>query len=281
MADVALKTIADKLDSAKRYVERCLRSAKSEKVFCLVEGELDKRIYQKCLNDIYIEVCIANDDTNKAGYARVMEYVGDLRNEYPSARVIGIRDKDYSILLGTPYPDGVFHTDSRDIEMSILTSSSFIASDNTIQSKMADVCPYCKYLAFLRIYNEWCSIGCKINKHVKISLVYDSVKHQYYRDWQDRLNKKFEENSIIKSIQDILDFISNNKLQSYKDRDLCRGHDVVSLMGIIFGNQYHKNEMEKKMLSVYSKMDFYGSNLFYRIQSYCESLGIDANAIKC
>ena len=45
MAHQSLQFVAEEQQVAKRYVERCLKSSKRNKVFCLVEGELDYKIY--------------------------------------------------------------------------------------------------------------------------------------------------------------------------------------------------------------------------------------------
>lgn len=277
MARNSLKNNAIELNTAKHYIEMCLRSNKRQKVFCLVEGELDKRVYQKNLNDTDIEVCIAHDEHNKAGYARVMKYVAELRSDNSSARVIGIRDKDYSIILGHLYPDGIFHTDCRDIEMMILSSQSFRESDDTIQEKMESVCQYCRHLAYLRIYNEEQGAIFKFNKLVRVSLVYDANNHQYYNDWKSCLNRAYIAKVQSSCSHDQIDtFITERNLESYKDTDICRGHDVISLLGIVYGNQYHKEVIENKMYDNYSSEDFYTSNLFSCIQSYCSNFEIDA-----
>lgn len=154
MAQVSLRTASITQQTAKRYIELCLKSHKRQKVFCLVEGNLDYEIYKARLNKYVIEVVIAVGENQKAGYANVMQYVQELRRDQPEVRVIGIRDKDYSILLGQAYPDGVYHTDHRDIEMTILSSPSFMASDSSLMEKMTQVIPYCRHLSYLRIFNE-------------------------------------------------------------------------------------------------------------------------------
>lgn len=277
MAQVSLRTASIAQETPKRYVERCLRSYKHQKVFCLVEGELDLEIYRGRLNQAHIEVNIAVGENKKAGYAKVMQYVHELRHEQPRVRVIGIRDKDYSILLGHPYPDGVYHTDYRDIEMTILAAPSFLASDSTLMDKLAQVIPYCRHLAYLRIFNESHGRICNINAKVKIASVYDDSNRQYHADWQSLLDTTFIENSQPAYAQEDIDnYIHDQNLDSYDYRDVCRGHDVISLLGYVYGLHYHKGQMEAKMNAYYSKEDFYASALFASIQAYCNNFNIDA-----
>lgn len=277
MAQVSLRTASITQQTAKRYIELCLKSHKSKKVFCLVEGNLDYDIYQNRLNKSEIEVVIAVGENQKAGYANVMQYVQELRGNLPEVRVIGIRDKDYSILLGQIYPDGVYHTDYRDIEMTILSSPSLMASDSSLMEKMTQVIPYCRYLSYLRIFNESHGWMCNINAKVKIASVYDDSSHQYYADWQNRLDSCFIANSDSAYLkEDIDNYIYTQNLDSLDYRDICRGHDIISLLGYVYGQHYHKGQMEDKMKANYSRDDFYASALFANIQSYCDKFRIDA-----
>lgn len=277
MAQESLRTVSIAHQTAKRYVELCLKSPKRQKVFCLVEGELDHDIYKERLNKSEIEVVIAVGENQRAGYDNVMQYVQELRRDQPEVRVIGIRDKDYSILLGQAYPEGIYHTDYRDIELTILYSTSLLASDSTLMEKLAQVMPYCRHLAYLRIFNESHGRICKINAKVKITSVYDDRNHQYHADWQSRLDTAFIANSQPAHAQkDIDNYIHAKNLNNHDDRDICRGHDVISLLGYVFGQNYHKGQMEDKMREHYSKEDFYASVLFANIQTYCNNFNIDA-----
>lgn len=276
----SVKVVAQKHDIVKHYVERCMHSYKRNKVFCLVEGELDKHIYQNRLNHALIEVCIAEDEKNKAGYAKVIKYVSELRNAYHSIRIIGIRDKDYSVLLGREYPEGIFYTDCRDLEMMVLSSCSYVASDTTIPEKMSELSDYCRYLAYLRIFNDSKGNICNMKKKVKMSTVYDDNAKEFRQDWKNLLIQKFIAHSNpVCSQNEIESFIADQSLDNYCDTDICRGHDVVSLMGMVYGNQYHQKEMETKMNANYSNDDFYSTNLFSCIQDYCASFGYDARFI--
>ena len=51
MKPQSVKSAAEQLEPVKKYVEACWNSPKRYHVFCLVEGELDKRIYETRLND--------------------------------------------------------------------------------------------------------------------------------------------------------------------------------------------------------------------------------------
>lgn len=279
MAHQSLQFVAEEQQVAKCYVERCLKSPKRNKVFCLVEGELDYKIYSTRLNPKKIEVVIAEDNRKIAGYRNVVKFVSELRMECPNVRVIGIRDKDYSILLGQITPDGIYYTDYRDLEMTILSSASFLASDSTLTEKISIVMPYCRHLAYLRIFNESKGKICRMNDKVRISFVYCFDKRSFHMDWQSRLDNAFISNSEPACKQEDIDkFITSHDLYNYIDYDVCRGHDVISLMGIIYGNHYHQNEMENSMCAHYSKDDFYATSLFINIQKFCDNFGIDAQA---
>lgn len=266
--------------SVKNYIIQCQRSNKREKVFCLVEGEFDEQVYKRHLNTHDVEVRIATDDANKSGCKKVELFVSDIRSMFPNARVIGIRDKDYNTILGKPLPDGVYYTDCRDLEMLILASTSYAAFDSTIVYKLNEVFPYCRHLAYLRIHNEVAGRICRINSKVTISQVYDSVHKQFYVDWKSRLNDNYiSHTNRAVTLEEIENNCKKYNLRLLAATDICRGHDVISLLGIRYGLQYHRAQMETNMLEHYSSSEFYSTRLFGQIFRYCKRFGIKANAV--
>lgn len=154
MKNQSLKSAAEELKPVKGYVNQCWNSPKRYHVFCLVEGEFDKHIYEARLNNREIEVTIAADDKLNHNRNSVQYLVEDLRKLHPEGRFIGIRDKDYMSFLGQRCPDCIYTTDNRDLEMMILSSPSFQASDTNINKYLADILPYCVTFAYVRVFAE-------------------------------------------------------------------------------------------------------------------------------
>ncbi len=279
MKPQSVKSAAERLEPVKKYVEACWNSPKRYHVFCLVEGEFDKHIYEARLNTREIEVKIAADDKLNHNRSSVQYLVEDLRALHPNGRFIGIRDKDYLTLLGQKCPDGIFVTDNRDLEMMVLASHSFQTSGIINQSYLDKVFNYCQILAHIRVFAESRNLRNKVNDRMSITAVYNQKTRQFTQDplrlLRDAYFCKVDSDSCDK---DIDDYIESNNLTDYTPYDLCRGHDVIGLLEFVYGNSYSKEAMEKRMETDYEKADFYKTSLFAAIQLYCQAFGIEAES---
>ena len=84
------------------------------KVFVLVEGESDIRLYRKLFNDAICKVEIV-----PGGNVKLESCVADISSSYPLA--IGIRDADFIHLSSEAYNKvNMFLTDYHDIEMTMI-----------------------------------------------------------------------------------------------------------------------------------------------------------------
>lgn len=279
MKQQTLKSAAEQLEPFKKYVEACWNSPKRYHVFCLVEGEFDKHIYEARLNDQKIEVKIAADDNLHHNRNSVQYLVEDLRARHPNGRFIGIRDKDYMTLLGQQCHNGIFTTDNRDLEMMILSSHSFQASANDIQPCLTAVFPYCVTLAYVRVFAESRNLRNKLNDKMNITAVYDQQTKTFFPNAKATLYGIYTSKvDAAASTQQIDAFVASANLSAFSQYDICRGHDVIGLLEFVYGNTYSKSEMEEKMKAYYDKADFYRTTLFAGINNYCATFNIDAHA---
>ncbi len=277
MKPQSVKRAAERLEPVKKYVEACWNSPKRYHVFCLVEGEFDKRIYEARLNDREIEVKIAADDNLHHNRSSVQYLVGDLRAMHPQGRFIGIRDKDYMVLMGHGCPDGIYVTDNRDLEMMVLASPSFQASDSNLVPYMTTLFQYCVPFAHIRIYAERRNLRNRLNDKMNIAVVYDQQSKTFVSDVRVTLQSLYvSEVDAGSSAVDIDTFVATEGLADLSPYDICRGHDVIGLLEFVYGNFYSKSAMERNMKINYSKTDFYMTSLFAEIQQYCQTFGIDA-----
>ncbi len=278
MAQQSVKRAAEILEPVKKYVQQCWNSPKRYHVFCLVEGEFDKHIYEKRLNNREIEVKIAADDKLNHNRSSVQYLVEDLRKLHPKGRFIGIRDKDYMILLGQQCPECIYVTDKRDLEMMILASPSFQENDPDLVSCLSVLFPYCELLAHIRVYAESRGLRNKVNDRMNIAAVYNQQAKVFFPDAKNKLRCLYVGKVDTSSTNaDIDAFVELKNLMSHSVYDICRGHDVIGLLEFVHGNTYSKAEMEKKMEQSYDKADFYSTKLFAAINKYCATFGIDAH----
>lgn len=239
----------------------------------------DKHIYESRLNQRMIEVKIAADDNLHHNRSSVQYLVEDLRKLHPKGRFIGVRDKDYMTLLGQCCPDGIYVTDHRDLEMTILCSASFTSSDNNLTDYLADILPHCIQMAYIRIYAESRNLRKRVSEKMNVTAVYDQQSKCYIDDPKSFLRQVYlSEIDTSSSIVEIDNYVNTNNLSSFSAYNLCRGHDVIGLMGHVYGISYSRISMEEKMEKHYSKSDFYKTLLFAKINRYCSSFGIDAKS---
>lgn len=279
MKQQALKSAAEELKPVKAYVQQCWNSPKRYHVFCLVEGEFDKHIYEARLNNRMIEVTIAADDTLHHNRNSVQYLVEDLRLLHPKGRFIGIRDKDYMTLLGQKCPNGIFTTDNRDLEMMILSSPSFQASVPDIKLYLSAVLPCCVTFAYVRVFAESRNLRNKLNDKMNISVAYDQQTKTFVLDVKATLHRLYTSKVDAAANSGQIDaFVASRNLSAFSPYDICRGHDVIGLLEFVYGNAYSKSEMEKMMNTYYDKEDFYKTALFAGINNYCATFNIDACA---
>ena len=277
MKPQTMKRAAEQLEPVKKYVEACWNSPKRYHVFCLVEGEFDKHIYEARLNDRKIEVKIAADDNLNHNRSSVQYLVEDLRKMHPKGRFIGIRDKDYMTFLGQQCPEGIYVTDKRDLEMMVLASPSFQASDPNIKASCEKLFQYCVPFGHIRVYAEGRNLRNKLNANMNIAAVYDQRAKTFVPDAKTTLQNMYMcKVDTAACAADIDTFVVSNNLASCSPYDICRGHDVIGLLGFVYGNAYSKPAMEQKMKKHYSKADFYSTSLFASIQQYCQAFNIEA-----
>lgn len=278
MKQQSVKRAAEILEPVKSYVQQCWNSPKRYHVFCLVEGEFDKHIYEERLNNRVIEVKIAADDRLNHNRSSVQYLVEDLRKLHPNGRFIGIRDRDYMALLGQACPNGIYVTDKRDLEMMILASSSCQTSDPNLVSLLSVVFPYCVLLAYIRVYAESRNLRNKVNDKMNIAVVYNQQTKTFVTDAKATLHDIYVGKvDPASSSANIDSFVVSENLTSNSPYDICRGHDVIGLLEFVYGKTYSKSEMEKKMESSYDRTDFYNTKLFADISNYCGAYNIDAH----
>lgn len=279
MKQQSLKSAAEQLEPVKKYVEACWNSPKRDHVFCLVEGEFDKHIYEARLNAQEIEVKIAADSKLNHNRHSVQYLVEDLYAKHPKGRFIDIRDKDYMVLLGQKCPEGIYVTDNRDLEMMVLASPSLQASDSNLVPYMTTLFQYCVPFAHIRIYAERRNLRNKLNDKMNIAVVYDQQSKTFVPNAKVTLQSIYVSKvDAGSSVVDIDTFVTVENLANHSPYDICRGHDIIGLLEFVYGNVYSKSAMEQNMKKYYAKEDFYKTKLFAAIHQYCQTFGIDAHA---
>ena len=268
-------------------VEGQIRSAlqtrtKRNLLWIVTEIDYDCGVYEQFFNDNVV-VKPSYDEQGNGGCDRVVRIVRNIRQKNLTQRIIGIRDADYQYFLPRryAYPDFVKHTDQRDIEMMMLTSSSvqdgLTAWNPDFASKIDLVKPVICYLGRLRIWHVAHDLTASIKKF-KLAKVWDfmttpqGLKKGWKRLLTDQYNRLTGENVNPKRLSALK---KSYGLDDLEYGHVCRGHDFVQLLGIaMVDTHYSSKEIQTKLGELYSKEDFASTNLAQNIRDFAAVYGM-------
>lgn len=250
------------------------------KVWVIVEGKGDVAIFSRLFSSSTITVKQGVDDQGNGGYANVENIVNYVVSENPNANVLGIRDKDYTPYLTPPraFPDNVFLTDRRDLEMMLSESPSvrsMFASIDGFDQAERKVMPVLRYLGYQRIYIGCRNMLCDFEDVVKVSKVWDYNTHDLLADWKQNCDDGLQTKMNITPHQ-VSQFIKEKSLEQESDFDICRGHDYVGYVSraLINTAKYSEDYLYTTMYDNYSLQDFLGTILCASILAWQNERGV-------
>ena len=271
--------------------QTCASDIGQKFVYVVVEDIEDKLTYEKFLNAEDVHVMISQDEEGNRGYQNVEDIVSHIRQDKVTLRICGIRDADYTRYEDTThvFPDAVFATDQRDLEMMLLASSSVQEGlsqwNASTTSLLPQVYDNARQMGYLRICNHVCNLGCNFKRKVRLSKVWDDKAHQLKDNWEQELRTLFIQNcgnqqcaSYPYTIEKLETFIANRNLAAESVYDICQGHDVVWLLyNRLPQNNFDIDQIEKVMCSAYSKQDFESTQLYTSLTNWAHTQGLVVN----
>ncbi len=248
----------------------------SQNVWCIVEGLDDIEIYEKFFDISTTTTSPAKADIlGKGGYKNVVEIVIGVSKEEPQCHIFGICDRDYTRYRENfIFPNMVFLTDDRDIEIMMLNSPSVQNGLNAWNSQFSEklnVCiNACKYLGYLRIYNHIHDTNCTFHRNVEFSKVWDMKTHTLKNNWQVTLLDAFTkhcDNYVEK--EQVTQFINDEYWENESWRNICRGHDILALLQyMMIKREYSADKIFRKIANDYTLEDFKASSLCKSIERW-------------
>lgn len=262
--------------------------------FIIVEGNDDVDFYHSFFhpNKTFIYPSIKEDNT-MGGCSYLQEIVNTVLSWGITEKIFGIMDTDYRKYRPFyKYPQAVFHTDYRDMEMMVLSVPNVRAAlnnwNNQFQNAIVTITPVVRFQGKLRIWNDLFKLGCNFKKTARISNLFNTNTHSIYTDWKTRAFKNFykgcrnKKDSFSKRIYKSL--LSRtvrciHALPLYKnasDYDICRGHDMLSLLSfqMVRTDIYSNKNIWEKMIQAYSLMDFKATRLYRSIHCWENKHGV-------
>lgn len=251
-------------------------------LWIITESDYDRRVYERFFMSNVV-VRPAYDEHDQGGCEHVLRIVRNIVMDRVTQRIIGIRDADYQYYLPTKYVyhNNLLHTDERDIEMMMLSSTSVqrgLAGWNAdFPAKINMVKPVACYLGKIRIWHVAREVASSIKKF-KIAKVWDyqSVPQKLKNGWKriliDQYNRLTGQNVNPKRLSA---FKKRYGLDDIQYGRLCRGHDFVQLLGIAMVNSRHSSrEIQEKLVTLYSQTDFAATNLAQNIRAFADRFGM-------
>lgn len=267
-------------------------------VFVIVEGSDDLAFYMRFFDrrvaSIYYSTKLKDDGSvGTGGCDELQNIVKTILEDGRSDKVIGIMDTDYRRYRRRYiYPQNIFHTDHRDMEMTALGTSSV---QQALKSWITDydgilqrIEPVLRHAGKLRIVNDLYRLGCSFKKKVKINRVFDDTTHNVFSDWKNRYNKAFKKSCFRKRhglLENIAEwqrlFIASIHMafHNYKDEniyDICQGHDTISLLSLslVTNSIYSEAAIWEHCFDAYSLEDFKSTYLYSSIYEWATIIGI-------
>ena len=254
-------------------IKQAMRSpAGAGTVWVIVEGEDDFWLYSRMFEDDLVAVRIAQGDDGKNGYKNVEAIVAQITEEDESEKICGIRDRDYTDFESTDhlFPDNIFVTDRRDLEMMLFESQSVISEMHEWTSSFTQVwtmiLPVAMYLGYVRICNQANCLGIILRESIKPGKIWDFKKHDFKDSWRQVCSSSLEPSM---SADDIDKFIVDSGLSGLSPYDICRGHDVIMLLSLALVKQeFAPDAITKRMINSYTIEDFQRTDLYKRIYAW-------------
>jgi Protein of unknown function (DUF4435) len=242
------------------------------KVFILVEGESDVKLYRKFYD-------VSKIERIPGGNTKVIDALNlfcTLSNSF-----IGIRDADFmNVLDQTNTTQNLFLTDVHDLEMLIC------ANDEVFSSILNELCPMVlanhrqlktqllkslRFISYCRLYNELANLELTF-KNVGFGDLFNPTTFEI--DKTAFVEKLLEQspNTRLTDVATIIDEAENLENPNHDLLQLCNGHDFIKVMALYISSQRNKGVSSELITShfrtAYHLSHFKGTQLYAQTNNW-------------
>lgn len=274
----SLRTESNKLDSKLSEIRLSIKHPSNKnKVFILLEGSTDIKLFRKFFAKEY------TDTTGLDGKEKVIQALEKLIAE-GFTKIIGIKDADFDYLLNIPPSTNLFITDLHDMEIQMIESSALdalLVEYGKINIETHEIKE--------KIYPIALTIGCtrffdEKKKHTgqERDLCFDSLKFQSFVhasneqlifDETKFLSELLSEStkrkpSLELTIDALKEEIKSIQSENPDLKQICSGHDLTKLLGLLLLKTPNGNEMEKALRLACHFNNFQATTLYTNLCSW-------------
>jgi Protein of unknown function (DUF4435) len=249
--------------------------------FLIVEGNSDKLVYERFINNKKCELSIANNKDNAVNALNILD-----KDNFSG--VLAIVDADFWVIEGKPPTSkNILLTDYHDLELMLMNSPALdkLIREHGSEDKIRDF--------EKNILNTLLKSGQIIGY-----LRWVSLKYNFYLKFEDLSFKKFvnekdlsvdisklikalKDNSQKHSLQDeeIHKYLKEVENKNYDSRQICCGHDLICLLSIglckLLGScnssEVKPEVLERELRLAYESSYFCQTQLYTSIQKWEEN----------
>lgn len=276
-------------DKKMEITGMCYHEANEKKIFVVVEGTDDEKIYRYFFDEGKVTFYVAKNCLYVVELLRALK-----TNPLFENKLIGIKDADFDHILQKNYPDleNLFLTDYHDIEMTILSNEfeNFLKAEYKIPyatSLIEKVAEDLKSLSYLRLYNEVTVVNMEqkgieldgINfKDITYSKLYDGENAITWEHCLSHVKSKCNNARLeyFPTTEIIEDFA--NHYTNLDFRQLTRGHDLIYALQVrlqeLSGNDpWGYNGLCLMLRCKCSKEKFEETNLYHHLNLWMGQRG--------
>ena len=246
---------------------KLLLSASKDKVYVVVEGDDDVRMFKNLLG---CKTYLVQSYQSKLGVEKMIHI-----NFKKQPRVIGIRDKDYQ---NKPIDKRIFYCDFCCSEMMIVSNDDCFTRiynafcDTSIDAmKLRFIClQYLEYLSKLRCLNEKKKWNIKFDG-ISPNSLYDSDMSKMNLNIIEYLNKRNPNNIISKKRQDDVESLFQKNLNEKELLNITNGHDFINLFHWLGKVKNSINSVGNSFRASYGKIEFKQTKLYNNLLKFQHS----------
>lgn len=260
-----------------------LDSNLSHQPFVLVEADWDCKFFRKMLKGKQVNLGKA-EEKEKSGYHYVEDIVQRVRKHKPKAKVIGIRDRDYTRYeRNYVKPQNIYLTDEHSLEAMLFHSQNVCNALDGIwegfSTGFTHVLQDARHIAQYYIFSklEDLNVDFKSEK-MHLSDFSDNTSYCMMDGWKEKLRDKFFAQSVCqgKNEPDLHRRVSVSNFDNTNDYEVCRGHDLLdTCYNTIRHGSLIPDEIMKEMIMAYTSEDFAKTNLSKDLNKWANSVNVE------